>query len=50
MSDEVRKKARLVSLLTNDMEMEVEDIIEIYRQRWEVELLFNPHCRGAQCN
>ena len=38
--DTRKKKARLVSLLTNDMEMEVEDIIEIYRQRWEIELLF----------
>ena len=33
-------KARLVSLLTNDMDMEVEDIVEIYRKRWEIELLF----------
>lgn len=32
--------AKLVSLLTNDMEMEVEDIVEIYRKRWEIELLF----------
>ena len=38
--DTRKKKARLVSLLTNDMEMEVEDIIEIYLQRWEIELLF----------
>lgn len=29
-----------MSLLTNDMTMEVEDIIDIYRQRWEIELLF----------
>lgn len=33
-------KARLVSLLTNDMAMEVEDITDIYRKRWEIELLF----------
>jgi len=33
-------KARLVSLLTNDMEMEAEEIVEIYRKRWEIELLF----------
>src|SRR5574344_1667944 len=33
-------KARLVSLLTNDMNMEVEEIIGIYRKRWEIELLF----------
>ena len=31
-------KAKLVSLLTNDME--VEDIVAIYRKRWEIELLF----------
>ena len=38
---DIRKgKARLVSLLTNDMDMEVEDIVEIYRKRWEIELLF----------
>ena len=38
---DIRKnKAKLVSLLTNDMEMEVEDIVEIYRKRWEIELLF----------
>ena len=33
-------KARLVPLLTNDMDMEVEDIVSIYRKRWEIELLF----------
>lgn len=33
-------KAKLVSLLTNDMEMAVEDIVDIYRKRWEIELLF----------
>ena len=33
-------KPKLVSLLTNDMKMEVEDIVEIYRQRWNIELLF----------
>ena len=35
-----KNKAKLVSLLTNDFEMEVEDIVEIYRKRWEIELLF----------
>ena len=35
-----KNKARLVSLLTNDFEMEVEDIVAIYRKRWEIELLF----------
>lgn len=32
--------AKLVSLLTNDMEMDAEDIVDIYRKRWEIELLF----------
>lgn len=35
-----RGKARLVSLLTNDTDMEPEDIIAIYRKRWEIELIF----------
>ena len=35
-----RSKPRLVSLLTNDMDMEVEDIVDIYRKRWQIELLF----------
>lgn len=34
------KKRRLISLLTNDMESASEEIIAIYRQRWEIELLF----------
>ena len=34
------KKRKLVSLLTNDMEAAPEEIIAIYRQRWEIELLF----------
>ena len=33
-------RPKLVSLLTNDMDMEVEDIVAIYRQRWDIELLF----------
>jgi transposase len=33
-------KARLISILTNDTEMEPEDIIAIYRKRWEIELIF----------
>ena len=36
----MRQKAKLVELLTNDMEMAPEDIIEIYRKRWAIELLF----------
>ena len=38
--DPAKKKAKVISLLTNDMTMEVEDIIDIYRHRWEIELLF----------
>lgn len=37
---DMRQKAKLVELLTNDMEMAPEDIIEIYRKRWAIELLF----------
>lgn len=35
-----KTKTRLISLLTNDMDMEPEEIVEIYRKRWEIELLF----------
>ena len=35
-----KTRVRLVSLLTNYMEMEAEDIVAIYRKRWEIELLF----------
>lgn len=34
------KKHKLISLLTNDMSSDPNDIIAIYRQRWEIELLF----------
>ena len=34
------RKHKLISLLTNDMDSAPEDIIAIYRQRWEIELLF----------
>lgn len=34
------KKHRLVALLTNDMESDPNEIIEIYRRRWKIELLF----------
>lgn len=34
------RKHKLVSLLTNDMESDPDEIIEIYRKRWEIELLF----------
>ena len=33
-------KHKLVSLLTNDMDSDPDEIIAIYRQRWEIELLF----------
>ena len=35
-----KRKAKLISLLTNDMDMDVEDMVGIYRKRWEIELLF----------
>ena len=35
-----KDKAKLISLLTNDMDMEMEEVIAIYRKRWEIELLF----------
>ncbi len=34
------KKHKLISLLTNDMKSGPDEIIEIYRKRWEIELLF----------
>ena len=34
------KKHKLISLLTNDKEFDPAGIIEIYRRRWEIELLF----------
>lgn len=34
------KSVKMVSLLTNDMELDVEDIIEIYHKRWDIELMF----------
>lgn len=33
-------KRKLVQLLTNDMDADPEEIIAIYRKRWEIELLF----------
>ena len=35
-----KTRAKLISLLTNDMEMPIEEIVEIYRKRWKIELLF----------
>lgn len=34
------QKHKLVSLLTNDMESDPDEIIEIYRKRWKIGLLF----------
>ena len=34
------KKRKLISLLTNDKYSDPDEIIAIYRQRWEIELLF----------
>jgi IS4 transposase len=34
------KKRKLVSLLTNDLASDPDEIIAIYRRRWEIELLF----------
>ena len=34
------KKRKLESLLTNDLDTDPNEIIAIYRQRWEIELLF----------
>ena len=33
-------KHKLISLLTNDMDSDPDEIIDIYRKRWEIELLF----------
>lgn len=34
------RKRKLIRLLTNDMDSDPNEIIDIYRQRWEIELLF----------
>lgn len=34
------KKHKVIDLLTNDMDAAPEEIVNIYRQRWEIELLF----------
>ncbi len=34
------KKRKLISLLTNDMDTDPSEIIDIYRQRWAIETLF----------
>ena len=34
------EKHKLISLLTNDMDLDPGEIVDIYRKRWEIELLF----------
>lgn len=34
------KRPKLVSLLTNDFDMPIETIVDIYRRRWQIESLF----------
>ena len=34
------KRPKLVSLLTNDFDMPVETIVDIYRRQWQIESLF----------
>ena len=35
-----KTRTNLISLLTNDMKMPMKEIVEIYRKRWEIDLLF----------
>ena len=46
-ADIKKGKARIVSLLTNDMDMEVEDIVAIYRKRWEICLVQQQQAGGG---
>ena len=39
-TDADEKKKKLIPLLTNDMDSDSSEIIDIYRKRWEIELLF----------
>ena len=39
-ADIKKSRVRLIRLLTSDMDMDAEEIVAIYRQRWEIELLF----------
>ena len=34
------KKPKLISLLTNDFDMQLETVVDIYRRRWQIESLF----------
>ena len=39
-ADIKKSRLRLIRFLTNDMDIDAEEIVAIYRQRWEIELLF----------
>lgn len=39
-ADIKKSRLRLIRFLTNDMDIDAEEIVSIYRQRWEIELLF----------
>ena len=39
-ADIKKTSVRLVSLLTNDMDMEPVEIVEVYKKRWTIELIF----------
>ena len=34
------KQPKLISLLTNDFDMRLDTIVDIYRRRWQIESLF----------
>ena len=44
--DLTKKKPKVISLLTNDMDMDMEDFIAIYSKRWEIELLLKDFGQG----
>ena len=35
-----KQKAKLISLLTNDFDLGAEDVVAIYKERWQIETLF----------
>ena len=39
-ADIKKSRLRLIRFLTNDMDIDAEEIVAIYLQRWEIELLF----------
>ena len=38
------KQPKLISLLTNDFDMSLDTIVDIYRKRWQIESLFYVKC------